>query len=106
MLHMMVLAVNEAAKVENNTLGVVALTGKGGGGVLESRDLLLVALSLTLQFLGNLLLENESLESVITLFLGAREAESETSSIILLLINKTSKSAVLALVVLNLDFEL
>ena len=40
------------------------------------------------------------------MLLGAREASSKTSRIILLLVNETSKASVLALVVLDLDLEI
>lgn len=103
---MVVLAIDEAAEVENHALGVVSLAGESGVGVLESGDLLLVALSLTLQFFSNLLLQDKGFESIIALLLCARKTEGETSSIVLLLINEATKSAVFTLVVLNFDFEL
>ena len=100
------LAIDEAAEVENHTLGVVSLTRDCGVCVLKGRDFLLVALSLTLQLFSNLLLEDKSLESIVALFLGARETEGKTSSIILLLVDETGKSTVLALVAFDFDLEL
>jgi hypothetical protein len=51
-------------------------------------------------------LENQGLESIVTLLLGAREAGGKASRIVLLLVNETSKTSVLTLVVLNLDLEI
>ncbi len=52
------------------------------------------------------MLEDQSLESIVTLLLGAREAGSQASCIILLLIDETSETSVLTLVILNLDLEI
>ena len=65
----------------------------------------MVALAFSFQFLGDFLLEDERLEGVVALFLGSRETESEASGIVLLLVDKRGESAVLALVILDLDFE-
>jgi len=105
-LHVVALAVDQAAQVQDHTLGLVTLATEGRVSVLQGSDLLLVALALTLELLGNLLLEDESLESIVALLLSAGQTESETSDIILLLVNETSEATVLALVVLNLDLEL
>ncbi len=103
---MVALASDQAAQVQHNTPGLVALPGKGGVGVLQSSELLLIPLALTLELLGDLLLQNQSLESVIALLLGARQADRETSIVILLLIDKTSQTAVLPLVILDLNLEI
>ena len=66
----------------------------------------MVALALSLEFFGNLLLENKSLESIIALLLSARQTERETSNVILLLVDEGRETAVLTLVVLNLNLEL
>ena len=105
-LHVVRLATDQASKVKNNTLSLITLTEDGDVGVLDSRQLLLISLPLALKLLSNLLLEDQSLESIVTLLLGAREAGGKTSGIILLLINKTSETSVLTLVVLNLDLEI
>jgi hypothetical protein len=92
--------------VENNTLSLIALPEKGGVGVLKTRQFLLIALSLTFKLLSNFLLEDQSFQSIITLFLSSRQANSETCGIILLLVNETGKASVLPLVILNLDLEI
>ena len=58
MLHVVALAVDEAAQVHDNALGIFTLAGEGRVSVPEGRDLFLVALALTLELFGNLLLEN------------------------------------------------
>jgi hypothetical protein len=104
-LHVVGLATDQTAQVKNNTLSFIPLAEDGHIGVLESRKFLLVALTFTLKFLGNLLLQDKSLESIITLFLGSRETSRKTSCVILLLVNETSKTSVLTLMILNLDLE-
>ena len=99
------LTTDQAAKMENNALSFITLSEDGGVGVLECRKLLLVALSLTLKLLGNLLLENKGFKSIVTLLLSSREAGGEASCIVLLLVNETSKASIFTLVVLNLDLE-
>ena len=99
------LSTDQAAQVQNNTLSLVSLSENCDIGVLESSKFLLVALSFPLKFLSNLLLQNQSLESIITLLLSSRKARSEAGRIILLLINETSKTSVFTLVVLNLDLK-
>jgi hypothetical protein len=91
--------------MENNTLGLVSLAQEGGVGMLESPDFLLVSLPLPLELLGNFLLKDKGLESVVALFLGPGQAGSKTSGIVFLLVDKSGESAVLPLVVLDLDFE-
>ena len=105
-LHVVALAIDQAAQVQNHALGLVTLATEGRVSVLQGSDLLLVALALALKLLSNLLLEDQGLESVVTLLLSARQTESETSDVVLLLVNETSEATVLALVVLNLDLEL
>jgi hypothetical protein len=100
------LATDQAAEVENNTLGLITLAEKGSVGVLKARQLLLVPLSLTFKLFSNFLLKDQSLESIITLLLSSRQANSETCGVILLLVDETSKTPVLSLVVLNLDLEI
>jgi hypothetical protein len=68
------LTTDQAAKVENHTLSFITLSDNRDVGVLKSRKLFLVPLALALEFLGNLLLKNESLESIVTLLLSPREA--------------------------------
>ena len=102
----MSLTSDQAAQVENNTLSLISLAEYGDIGVLKGSKLLLVAFPLTLEFLGNFLLENKSLESIVTLLLSSRKTSGQASGIILLLVNETSKASVLALVVLDLDLEI
>lgn len=105
-LHVVSLATDQAAEMKNNTLSLVTLSEDSAVGMLKCGELLLVALAFTLKLLGNLLLENKRLESIVTLLFSTREASSEASSIVLLLINETSKTPVLALVVLNLNLKI
>jgi hypothetical protein len=102
----MSLATDQAAEMQNNTLCLIPLSENGDIGMLKSRELLLVALPLTLKFLGNLLLKNKSFQSIITLLLGSREASRKTSRVILLLINETGETSVLPLVGLDFDLEI
>jgi hypothetical protein len=102
----MSLATDQAAQVKNNTLSLVTLSEDSVVGMLQSRQFLLVALAFTLKLLSNLLLENQGLEGIVTLLLSAREAGSEASSIVLLLVNETSETSVLTLVVLNLNLKI
>lgn len=74
--------------------------------MFERGQLFLVPFALTLEFLGNFLLENQSFESVVTLLLGTSKTSSEACGIVLLLVDKTGETSVLALVSLNLDLEL
>jgi hypothetical protein len=106
MLHVVGLAADQATQVENNPLSLITLSENGTVGMLESRKFLLVALALTLELLGDLLLEDEGLEGIVTLLLRSREAGGKASGIILLLVNETSETPVLTLVVLNLDLEI
>ena len=102
----MSLAANQAPKMQNNALSLITLSEDCEVSVLKRRELFLVALPLTLKFFSNFLLQNKSFKSIITLFLSTRKANSETGSIILLLINERSEAAIFAFVVLNLNFEI
>lgn len=105
MLHVVGLPADKAAKMEDHALSFVTLAKDGGVGVFEGGQLLPVTLALTLKFLGNLLLQDEGLESIITLLLSSSEAGGKASGIVLLLVDETSEASVLTLVVLNLDLE-
>jgi hypothetical protein len=105
MFHVVGLAIDQAAQMQNHTLRLISLLSKCGDGVLESSKLLLIAFSLTLKLFSDFLLKNESLKGIITLFLRARETNCEARSIILLLVNKSSKTTILTLMILNLDLE-
>src|SRR5690625_1720207 len=91
--------------MQHDAPGLVALARDGAVGVVKLSKLLLVPLALTLQLLSNLLLENKSLKGVITLLLGAGEADGEAGVVVLLLVDETRETTVLPLVVLNLDLE-
>ena len=103
MLHVVGLAIDQGAKMQNDTLGFVALSLKSLVGVLHGSDLLSVALALPLELLSNLLLQNEGFESIVALLLGTRQTESKTSSIILLLVDETGETTVLASCGFDLD---
>lgn len=100
------LATDQAAEMKDDTLSLITLTKNCDIGVLQSGELLLVAFAFALKLLGDLLLEDKCLESIITLLLSSREASSDTRSIVLLLVNETRETSVFTLVVLNLDFEI
>ena len=74
--------------------------------MLESGKLFLVALAFAFKLLSDFLLEDERFKSVIALFLCAVEADSESSRVVLLLLDKRSETAILTFVGLNLDLEL
>ena len=99
------LTTNQAAEVKNNAASVVALSEDGHVGMLKSRKLLLISLAFALELLGDLLLQDERFQSIITLLLGTSKTNRQTSVVILLLVNEASETAVLTLVVLNLDLE-
>lgn len=69
-LHVVRLTTNQAAKVKNNAASVVALSEDGHVGVLQSGKLLLIPLAFALELLGDLLLQDERFQSIITLLLG------------------------------------
>lgn len=100
------LSVDEAAKVEDHTSGLVALAENGGVCVLESGELFLVALALSLELFGNVLLEDKRLESIVALLLRAVKALGEASSGVFLLFDEGCEATIFALMSLNLDFEL
>lgn len=105
MLHVMSLAADQTAQMQDNPLSLVTLTLDCGVGVLKLGELLLVTLALAFKLFSNLLLKDKSLEGIITLLLGSSEADSETSGIVLLLFDETCKATSFALVVLNFDLE-
>ena len=102
----MSLPVDEAAEVENHTSRLVALAEDGVICVLESGEIFLVTLALSLELFGNVLLEDKRLESIVTLLLRTVETLGETSSIALLLLDERCEAAVFAFVSFNFDFEL
>jgi hypothetical protein len=105
-LHVVVLARDQAAQVQHDAAGLVALPRDRDVGVLQRVELLAVPLTLALQLLGNLLLQNKSLEGVVALLLGAGKAGSQPGGVVLLLVEETGQTAVLALVALDLDLEI
>ena len=103
---MVSLPVNEAAEVKNHTSRFVALAEDGRLGVLKSGELFLVALTLSLELFGNVLLKDKRFESFVALLLRTVEALGETGSVIFLLLNERCEAAIFAFVGLDLDFEL
>jgi hypothetical protein len=106
MLHVVVLAGNQAAQVQHNAASFVTLPENRDIGVLESGELFPVPLTLPLELLGNFLLKNKCLEGIIALLLGTGKTDGQASIVVLLLVDKATQTAVLALVVLNLDLEI
>lgn len=104
-LHVMGLAADEAAEVQDHALGLISLPCHVDIGVLKSGQLLLVALTLALKFLSNFLLKDKSLQCIVTLLLGSSKTVGKTSGVISLLLDESRESAVLALVILNLNLE-
>ena len=102
---MVVLARDQAAQVQHDPAGLVALPGDRHVGVLEGVQFLPVPLALPLQLLGDLLLQDKGLKGVVTLLLRASEANRQPGGVVLLLVEETSQTAVLALVALDLDLE-
>jgi hypothetical protein len=72
--------------VHGNTLSLVTLMKDGHVGVLQGKNLLFVTVPLTLKILRNLLLKNQSIESIAKSFLGARKVDGKAGRIILLLV--------------------
>src|SRR4051794_40229615 len=103
--HMMRLAVDQATQVQNNTLSLIALANNSSICMLKCGKFFLVAFAFALKFFRNLLLKHKSLKSIITLLLGTGKAHSKPSRIVLLLVNESCKTAVLTLVILNLNLE-
>ena len=105
-LHVMSLPVNEAAKVEDHTSGLVTLAENGGVCVPESGEFFFVALALSFELFSNILLEDKRLESIVALLLRAVKALGKAGSVIFLLLDKRCEATVFALMSLDLDFEL
>src|SRR5215469_11673952 len=101
----MSLAIDECSEMQNDTLSLVPLADDCSVSMLESSKLLLVSLPLAFELFGNFLLENKCFEGIITLLLGTRQPDSETSGVILLLVDEIRKTTILPLVVLNLNLE-
>ena len=101
----MSLAVDKAAEVENHALGFVALAEDGGVGVLESRELFYVALAFAFELFSDFLLQHERFQGIISMLFRSREANGETGSVVLLLLDKGVETAIFALVGFDLDFE-
>ena len=99
------LPVDESTKVKNNTLRLVSLSDERCISVMESRHVFLVALSFALKLLGNFLLKDKGLKSIVSLLLGTRKTGSEPGSIMQLLIEEIAEATILAFVVLNLHLE-
>jgi hypothetical protein len=72
-LHVVGLALNKCTEMKHNALSLIPLAKNGRVGVLKGSKLLLVPLPLTLKLLGNLLLEDQGFESIITLLLELEE---------------------------------
>lgn len=104
-LHVVVLARDQAAQVQHDAARLVALPGNRDVGVLKRVELLPVPLALPLELLGDLLLENERLERVVALLLGSGEADRQPRGVVLLLVEEAAQAAVLALVAFDLDLE-
>ena len=102
---MVCLTIDETTEVEDHTSGLFALAKQGCIGVLQLRKLLLITLTLSLKFLGDLLLKDKGLKGVITLSLRTRQAQGKPCCVIFVLINERRKSSVLALVGFDLDLE-
>jgi hypothetical protein len=104
-LHVVALAADEAAQMQDNTAGLVALPEDCDIGVLKGGEFLLVPLPLALELLGDLLLEHQSLEGIVALLLRSAEADSEAGVVVLLLVEEAGQAPVFALVALDLDLE-
>ena len=104
-LHVVVLARDQAAQVQHDAAGLVALPRDRHVGVLQRVELLPVPLALALQLLGDLLLQDKRLEGVVALLLRAGQADREPRGVVLLLVEETRQAAVLALVPFDLDLE-
>src|ERR1700761_5879179 len=102
----MCLSIDEGTKMQYNTLSLVPLPVEGLVCMLHGRELFLVSLALALELLCNLLLKNKGFESIVALLLGSRETSSKACGIVLLLIDKVCKPAILALVSIDLDLEI
>jgi hypothetical protein len=105
MFHVMGLARDETAQVHDDPLGLFPLADDILVSLLERNQLLLVALPLSLELLGNLLLEEERLEGVVALLLGAGEADAEAGGVVLLLLDERRVAAILPLMGFELELE-
>lgn len=103
---MMALTTDKTAKVKHHAACLVSLPDDGDVGVLKGGKLLLVPLAFALKLFGNLLLEHEGLESVVTLLLRSAEANGKAGVVILLLVEKTGQTSVLTLVRLDLALKI
>lgn len=92
--------------MHDDTLGLLLLTHERRVGVREGRELLAVPFPLALELLGHLLLQDERLQGVVALLLGARQTDGESSGVVLLLLDEAGQATVLALVRLDLVLEL
>ena len=106
MLHVVSLPIDEAAKVKNHSSRLVALAENGGICMLEGAELFLVALALTLELFGNILLEDKRLESIVAVLLRIMETLGKASGVVFVLLDERREAAIFAFVSLNLDLEL
>ena len=104
-LHVVRLAADEGAQVDDDALGFVALAEDGFVGVLQSRQLLFVAFTLALELFGDFLLQDEGFEGVVALLFRALEAGADARGVVLVLLDKGDEAAVFALVLLDFGFE-
>src|SRR5579871_2863661 len=102
---MMSLAIDEGTEVQNNALGLISLAEDCCVCMLKSSKLLLISLPFAFKLFGNFLLENKCFKGIISLFLRTRQPDSETSGIILLLVDEVCKTTILPFVILNLNLE-
>lgn len=105
MLHVVRLAADQAAQVQDHALGFVPLAQDRDVGVLERAELFLVALAFALELLGDFLLQDERFEGVVSLLFGAGEACCDACCVVLLLVDEACETSVFALVSLDLDLE-
>lgn len=68
---MMSLAANKTSEMQHHSLCLVPLAENGDVRVLQRRQFFNVPLPLALELLGDLLLENKSLECIVALLLSA-----------------------------------
>lgn len=106
MLHVVSLPIDKTAEVQNHTSGLVALAENGRVCVLESGEFLLVALTFSLELFSDVLLEDKCFESIVALLLRNAEALGEASGVVFLLLDERCEATILALMSLDLDFEL
>lgn len=92
--------------MQHNTASFVALPENRDIRMLESSELFPVPLTLPLKFFCNFLLENKCFEGIVSLLLGAGETDRQASVVVLLLVDETTQTTVLTLVILDLDLEI